>query len=50
MLHVTSWFNPLDYHVSKAEYEKWKSYPKNKDNVFASDEYYNFLKANTKNK
>lgn len=24
--------------------------PKNKDNVFASDEYYNFLKANTKNK
>ena len=50
MLHVTSWFNPLDYPVSKAEYEKWKADPKNKDNVFASDEYYNFLKANTKNK
>ena len=50
MLHVTSWFNPLNYPVSKAEYEKWKADPKNKDNVFASDEYYNFLKANTKNK
>ena len=50
MLHVTSWFNPLDYPVSKKEYEKWKEDPKNKDNVFASDEYYNFLKANTKNK
>ena len=50
MLHVTSWFNPLDYPVSKEEYEKWRLDPKNKDNVFASDEYYNFLKANTKNK
>ena len=50
ILHVTSWFNPLDYPVSKAEYEKWKADQKNKDNVFASDEYYNFLKANTKNK
>ena len=50
MLHVTSWFNPLDYPVSKEEYEKWRLDPKNKDNIVASEEYYNFLKANTKNK
>ena len=50
MLHVTSWFNPLDYPISKLEYEKWRLDPKNKDNIVASEEYYNFLKANTKNK
>jgi|GEM_PF-4536565 len=50
MLHLTSWFNPLDYPVSKEEYEKWRLDPKNKDNIVASEEYYNFLKANTKNK
>ena len=50
MLHVTSWFNPLDYPVSKEEYEKWRLDPKNKDNIVASEEYYNFLKVNTKNK
>ena len=50
ILHVTSWFNPLDYPVSKEEYEKWRLDPKNKDNIVASEEYYNFLKVNTKNK
>ena len=50
MLHVTSWFNPLDYPISKLEYEKWRLDPKNKDNIVASEEYYTFLKANTKNK
>lgn len=49
ILHVTNWFNPLENPTSKESYENWRLSPENKNNILASEEYYNFLQDDSKN-